>query len=131
LLSAINSKESDSPAGIPVYAVIALYTIVFAIVAGIVIIIKRCRKYRANNSKPSGTPLNIIVTETIKSSDCSNINNDKRTGVDIQKIKNTHDIETSIEQEDSICNKYESLSTNRNSVQHIYELDSTHTNQYE
>ncbi|CAG2242736.1 unnamed protein product [Mytilus edulis] len=125
--SVINSREGDSP----VYAVIALYTLVFAIVAGIVIIIKRCRKYIAFTSKSSGISQNIIVTETIESSDCSNINNDKIAGVNIPKIKNTQDIKTSIEQEDRICNKYESLSTNRNSVEHIYESDSIHTNQYE
>ncbi|OPL33681.1 hypothetical protein AM593_05683, partial [Mytilus galloprovincialis] len=129
--SVINSREGDSPAGIPVYAVIALYTLVFAIIAGIVIIIKRCKKYIAFTSKSSGIPQNIIVTETIESSDCRNINNDRIAGVNIPKIKNTQDIKTSIEQEDSICNKYESLSTNRNSVEHIYESDLIHTNQYE
>ncbi|XP_071130582.1 uncharacterized protein [Mytilus edulis] len=38
---------------------------------------------------------------------------------------------TSIYQEDKDCNKYESLSTNRNSADHTYESDSIHTNQYE
>ncbi|VDH93598.1 Hypothetical predicted protein [Mytilus galloprovincialis] len=43
----------------------------------------------------------------------------------------SQDIKTSIGQEDEVCNKYESLSTNRISVEHTYESDLIQANQYE
>ncbi|VDI10357.1 Hypothetical predicted protein [Mytilus galloprovincialis] len=40
-------------------------------------------------------------------------------------------MKTSIEQGDNICNRYESLSTNRNPAEHMYELDSIPISHYQ
>ncbi|CAC5410581.1 PRSS12 [Mytilus coruscus] len=123
--------------------VIMVSTLVFIIVAALVIIVIVChRKRKTKNSKPCQIRQNTPANERMDSSDYNVINYNEMTDISIPKINEnmnethttqhqTQHITTSIEQEDTICNKYESLSTNRNSVEHFYESDSIHTNQYE
>ncbi|CAG2190856.1 unnamed protein product [Mytilus edulis] len=96
----------------------------------------------AKSSKLCGICQNTIVTERIESSGYNIINYNEMAGNSVLEMKkNRHennttsrpsqDTKTSIQQDDTVCNKYESLSTNRNSVEHTYESDPIHTNQYE
>ncbi|CAC5403043.1 unnamed protein product [Mytilus coruscus] len=136
--SVIISKEDD----ITVYAVVVSTMVIIIVAASVFIVIVCHFKKRAKSSKHFDIRPNTTVTERIDSSDYNIINYNEMTGISVLEIKkNKHDIytthrqpqniKTSIGQEDKICNKYESLSTNRNSVEHTYESDSIHTNQYE
>ncbi|CAC5399333.1 unnamed protein product [Mytilus coruscus] len=136
--SVIISRED----AITVYAVVVSTLVVIIFAASVFTVIVCHFKKRSKSSKLFDIRQNTTVTERIDSSDYNIINYNEMTGISVLEIKkNRHDIntthrhpqdiKTSIEQEDNICNKYESLSNNRNSVEHTYESDSIHTNQYE
>ncbi|CAG2227601.1 unnamed protein product [Mytilus edulis] len=133
------STESSTMfgAGIPV---IIISTMVVMIVAAVVIIVIVCnRKRRAKKSKLCQTPQNTTAAEIIDSSDYNVINYNEMTDISIRKINENknkthtkqHQPQNIQNSNENICNKYESLSTKRTSVEHIYESDLVHTNQYE
>ncbi|XP_071132982.1 uncharacterized protein [Mytilus edulis] len=115
--------------------VIILSVLVVLIVAAIVIIMIVCiRKKRAKNSKQCRqTQHNTTAARVIDSSDYNVIHYDEMTDISIRKTTQhqPQSMKTSSEQDENICNEYESVSTKRTSVEHIYESDSIPINQYE
>ncbi|XP_063446929.1 uncharacterized protein LOC134726454 [Mytilus trossulus] len=121
-----------STASIKWIIVSILVFIIMIIVTALVIIVAVChRKKRAKNLKHCQIHQITIATERIDSSDYNVINYNEMTNETRTTQRQAQNIKTSIEKEDNLCNKYETLSTNRNTVEHIYESDSIHTNQYE
>ncbi|XP_071133033.1 uncharacterized protein [Mytilus edulis] len=140
--SVINAREDNSLDDTTVYAVVVPTLVIIIAVALIFTVIVCHLKKRTKSSKLCDVRPITTVTETIDSSGYNIINYNNMTGISIhEKEKNRHemnanncqpeDIRTAIKQEDTIGNKYESLSTNRNPSEHAYESDPIHTNQYQ
>ncbi|CAG2236370.1 unnamed protein product [Mytilus edulis] len=136
--SSKGSSEDDTT----VYAVVVSTLVIIIAVALVFTVIVCHLKKRTKSSKLCDVRPITTVTETIDSSGYNIINYNNMTGISIhEKEKNRHeinatncqpeDIRTAIKQEDTIGNKYESLSTNRNPSEHAYESDPIHTNQYQ
>ncbi|VDI39129.1 Hypothetical predicted protein, partial [Mytilus galloprovincialis] len=135
--SVINAREDISSDDTTVYAVVVSTLVIIIAVALIFTVIVCHLKKRTKSSKLCDVRPITTVTETIDSSGYNIINYNNMTGISIhEKEKNANncqpeDIRTAIKQEDTIGNKYESLSTNRNRSEHAYESDPIHTNQYQ
>lgn len=123
--------------------VIVVSTLVFTIIAAIVITVIVChRKKRAKNSKLCLTHNITTTTERTNSSDYNIIDFNEMTDIRIFSINDKtsetlatqnqqQNLKTDNEQDRNMCNKYESILVNRNLDEHFYDSDSIHINQYE
>ncbi|XP_071132623.1 uncharacterized protein [Mytilus edulis] len=133
------SNESSNIAGIHVTIVSALSLFVTIVAALVIILIVCYRKKTAESFKPCQTQENTATTERTDSSNYNVINYNEMSDISIIKINekrneiptiqhHLQNIKTSIKQNKNICTKNESLSTNQNSLEHIYESDSMRNN---
>ncbi|CAG2256519.1 unnamed protein product [Mytilus edulis] len=131
------SQESFTLASIHVTIMSPL---IVTIVAALLIILIVCyRRSRSKKLKPCQSQHNSTTTEMTDSSNYNVINYSEMSHISMIKINekrneiptiqhHLQNIKTSIKQNKNICTKNESLSTNKNSFEHIYESDSIRNN---
>ncbi|CAC5410020.1 unnamed protein product [Mytilus coruscus] len=129
--------------GMPMYTIIGVSALVVVFIAALVFTVVTCnRRKKAKHSQPCEIRTNPTATERNNSSDYATVNYNEMTDVSLPEIHQTRNenstthrerpaITAAIKQVGINCNKYESLSNNRNLFQHIYESESIPTNQYE
>ncbi|CAC5383533.1 unnamed protein product [Mytilus coruscus] len=100
------------------------------------------RRKKVKHPQPCGNRQDETTNDMTDSTDYTAINYNEMTDINFSKINgNKQDkIKThrelqgntsSVEKSENNCNKYESLGTIRNSVEHIYESECVHGNQYQ
>ncbi|CAC5403038.1 unnamed protein product [Mytilus coruscus] len=132
-LTTIPFVESTTHAGIPMFTIIVLVLVVVLIAALVfIIVVFYRRRNKAMNSKPCEIQQNQIDTNRIYFSDNNIENYTEMTEISIPVVyENINDYKTitrepqnitgSIQQKGNYCKNYESLSSKRNSVEHMYE----------
>lgn len=121
--------------GISSLAVIFIAALVFTIVICI-------RRKKSRHSQPSEIPTSSTATERYTSSNNTTVIYNEIMDVRLSEIHQTRNENSTtprerqtttpvIEQVGNDSSRYESLSTNRTSIEHIYESEYIPTNQYE
>ncbi|CAC5426136.1 unnamed protein product [Mytilus coruscus] len=135
--------SSQESVGMPMYTIIGISALLVVLIAALVFTIVICnRRKKAKHSQPPEVRTNPTATERNSSSDYTTVNYNEMRDVSLPEIHQIrHENRTThrerqattavIEQVGNNYNRYESLSTNRTSIEHIYEQESIHTNQYE